>query len=102
MFEDPAITGFPVVYNSDLTYSAGFVRSGRFAQYYFRDHHDSYLFNKATLRTFRLNADATAAPPAGAAGAGGAPATGSAGTGGDSAGTAGAPPAMGTAGMGGA
>jgi hypothetical protein len=34
VFEDPAITKFSVVYNADLTYTAGFVRSGRFAQYY--------------------------------------------------------------------
>jgi hypothetical protein len=68
---------------------------------------NSYLYNKAPVRTFRLNRDANAAPPvmetAGAGGmpaAGGAPAvTGSAGIGGDSAGTGGAPAAAGTAGM---
>jgi hypothetical protein len=68
---------------------------------------NSYLFNKAPVRTFRLNADATAAPPVGAAGAGGAPAggalavAGSVGTGGDSAGSGGASTAAGTAGIGG-
>ena len=34
VFQDPEITRFSVIYNADLTYTAGFVRSGRFAQYY--------------------------------------------------------------------
>jgi hypothetical protein len=34
VFQDPKITRFSVIYNADLTYTAGFVRSGRFAQYY--------------------------------------------------------------------
>ena len=34
VFQDPGITRFSVIYNDDLTYTAGFVRSGRFAQYY--------------------------------------------------------------------
>lgn len=33
VFEDPAISKFSVVHNSDLTYTAGSVRSDRFAQY---------------------------------------------------------------------
>jgi len=34
VFQDPKITRFSVIYNADRTYTAGFVRSGRFAQYY--------------------------------------------------------------------
>jgi hypothetical protein len=62
----------------------------------------SYLYNKAPVRTFRLNRDSNAAPPVmmEMGGAGGAPPVAAGGTGGDSAGTAGAPPAMGSAGMG--
>jgi hypothetical protein len=59
----------------------------------------SYLYNKAPVRTFRLNRDSNAAPPV-MMEMGGAPAVAGGGTGGDSAGTGGAAPAMGTAGMG--
>jgi len=53
----------------------------------------SYLFNKAPVRTFRLNRDAAATPvPAAAGAAGAAPTLGNAGAAGSSAGSGGAAP----------